>query len=211
MLSDLEIDYGTLLRYSVYGGTKKGDKSKVICGKLKNGDSAISSRAAEIIKNDYSKLFEDFFNENTILVPMPRSAPLTNNALWPAKVICDEFRNLSLCADVQELLIRNTKVPKSSHQNGGGNRPSIKIHYDSFLVKPVMLPFKNIVIVDDVLTLGRTSTAAIFKIKELYPEHTVKVFSIMRTRSREKKDVLIEPQIGIMRFRQDTGNVQLPD
>jgi hypothetical protein len=211
MLSDLTIDFATLLRYSARGTTIKGIKSIKICGRLKNGVPIISQKIAEIIKINYSLFFNDFFGDNAFLVPMPRSAPLTKGATWPAKIICQEFLSESLCADVGEILVRKHKVPKSSFQTGGHNRPDIQTHYDSFEIHPLLVPYKNIIVIDDVLTLGRTSTAAVMRLKEHFPNHNIKVFSLMRTRSKDNQNILLEPKIGKMKFRTNSGKVQMPD
>jgi hypothetical protein len=211
MLSDLTIDFATLLRYSPKGTTKKGIQSLNICGRLKNGSPVISKKVAEIIKADYPLVFNDFFGGNTFLVPMPRSAPLTNGATWPAKIICQEFLLESLCADVGEILVRKHKVPKSSFQTGGDNRPDVKTHYDSFEIIPVLVPYENIIVIDDVLTLGRTSTAAVMRLKEHFPDHNIKIFSVMRTRSIVNENILREPEVGKMQFRTNSGKVQLPN
>jgi hypothetical protein len=211
MLSDLTIHFATLLRYSAGGTTEKGIQSIKICGSLKNGSPIISKRVAEIIKTDYPLVFNDFFGDNTFLVPMPRSAPLTKGATWPAKIICQEFLSESLCADVGEILVRKHKVPKSSFQTGADNRPSIQTHYDSFEIDPVLVPYENIIVIDDVLTLGRTSTAAVMKLKEHFPDHNIKIFSVMRTRSRVDENIFREPEVGKMQFRTNSGKVQMPN
>jgi hypothetical protein len=211
MHSDLKIEFATLLRYSSKPTTQNGLKSKKICGALKNGTVAISNRACELIKTDYLDFFSEFFNDDTIVIPMPRSSPLTNEALWPAKIICNEFYRHNLCKDVLEILIRNKRVPQSSLQSRAPDRPDIQTHYNSFLVKPSFIPYRNIVIIDDVLTLGRTSTAAYMRIKENYPDHSVKVFSVMRTRSKTDDNILIDAQTGVMNFKVKSGNVQMPD
>jgi predicted amidophosphoribosyltransferase len=211
MLSDLTIDFSTLLRYSAGGTTKKGLQSLKIGGRLKNGSPNISKLVAEIIKTDCPLIFNNFFGDNTFLVPMPRSAPLTKGATWPAKIICQEFLKQSLCADFGEILVRKHKVPKSSFQTGGDNRPSIQMHYDSFKINSTIVPYENIIVIDDVLTLGRTSTAAVMRLKEHFPNHNIKVFSVMRTRSRVDENIFREPEVGKMQFRTNSGKVQMPD
>jgi predicted amidophosphoribosyltransferase len=133
------------------------------------------------------------------------------DATWPAKIICQEFLKQSLCGEVGEILIRTSTVLKSSYQVGADNRPSIETHFGSFEVKSILIPYDKIVIIDDVLTLGRTSTAAVMKLKEQYPCKDISVFSVMRTRSMSDENIIVEPQIGNMRFSHRSGKVQMPD
>lgn len=212
MPSSIKIQYGTFFRYSPKGTTEKGKKSLQICGKLKNGDRITSNKVASYISKNHLSFFEDFFGENTLLVPMPRSAPLFNSeALWPAKIICEEFQKESLGLEVREILLRTSKVPKSSFQNGANNRPSIEEHLKSFESISILIPYNNIVIIDDVLTLGRTSAAAYITLKEQYPDKNISIFSVMRTRSLTDENILIEPQISQMSFNEKSGKVQMPD
>ncbi len=209
MLSKLE--FATALVYCPRGISEKAKLSKTVCGHLKNGNVKVTSQVCDLMLNHNYPQLTNFINGNVAIVPMPRSAPLSIGALWPSKIIADELVNKGLGGAVFPILNRTTAVPKSSLQTSAKARPTCKIHFDSFTVTPTIIPYDTIVLVDDVLTLGRTSMAAAQKIKDAYPDYNVKVFTIMRTRGFEDNNILLKPENGTMYYNNSNGKVQLPD
>lgn len=206
-----KVDAATLLAYSPKGTSDISFKSRTIGGKIKNGDSKILD-AAIVHINKASKHLSPFLNTDRILVPAPRSSPLVEGALWPTKSIADKLLTNKLGYDVLPLVQRVKSVPKSSFQKGADSRPSVEMHLDSLRVVPSILPTQEITIIDDILTLGRTTFACWLKLKDAYPDANIKVFTIMRTRGFIP-DIpnIVDPMCFKMQYNTKTGKVWIPD
>ena len=74
----------------------------------------------------------------------------------------------------------------------------------------IIIPETTIIIVDDILTLGRTSMACALKLSEIYSEKEIKIFCPFRTRSFEDNNILKDIRFGEMKLS-NTGKVILPD
>ncbi|WP_024772914.1 hypothetical protein [Aquimarina macrocephali] len=207
MLSSL--DFATFSRYSPKGGSKYAQKSRTLRGLLKNGNPVMTQNAFKIIKGIPELM--TYFEGNPILVPVPRSSPIKEGALWPTKVITDELVKLGLGSGVSTCLKRIKSVPKSSFQTGADNRPSVLNHYESLQADFEFLDSNTMILVDDVLTLGRTTMACASRLSEAFPNAEIKVFALMRTRGFEDVNKLVEPRFGTMTFNKYSGKVQMPD
>jgi hypoxanthine phosphoribosyltransferase len=60
-------------------------------------------------------------------------------------------------------------------------RPTVQQHYQSFAVRPTAKAAKNILLVDDVITKGRTLAAAAMRMQEAFPKADVRAFALIRT------------------------------
>jgi hypoxanthine phosphoribosyltransferase len=75
-------------------------------------------------------------------------------------------------------------------------------HYDSFAIEPIQPPPTQVVLVDDVVTKGRTLLAAAARLKEAYPNTEVRAFALLRTMGLiEGVDQLLDPCVGEIRWR----------
>lgn len=132
------------------------------------------------------------------LVPVPRSAPLPDGALWPAKVICDVLLEHGFGHDIQTLLRRTKAVQKSSTSPADG-RPLVPIHIDSIEAERPLFPPQKITIVDDVITKGVTSFACAEIIKSICPSAKIRIFAMIRTQGLlENIEMITDPSTGII-------------
>lgn len=83
-------------------------------------------------------------------------------------------------------------------------------HYNSLRITnaapPISLDGARIVLVDDVVTRGSTFLAAASRISEVYPDHEIKVFALVRTVSRGAVDEMVSPRVGTITIRREHGN-----
>jgi hypothetical protein len=130
-----------------------------------------------------------------MLVPVPGSAPLWR-ADWVGERLAWCLKELGLGAEVWPLLRRRYAVKKSAFA-AAGRRPSVFEHYASFAVEPGMgrsglvaqygvlaAPGGSglrLILVDDVITRGRTLLAAAIRLRESFPCAQIRAFALLRT------------------------------
>ena len=196
-----KVDFGSLLTYTPRGNQTKHHKSRAIMRKLKNdavlqSGNLMSSLIAQIIRNELDGYpFSDYFNETTMLIPTPKSSMLQKDGLWVPQRITSALENKGLGIN-EECLIRNTPLPKSSKVSAP-DRPKAFQHYESMGVRESLLHPREIVLVDDVITRGATALGAVNKIKEAFPNASIRVFAAMRTiRNSDDFSDFFEPRTG---------------
>jgi hypothetical protein len=209
-----KIPYAVYLNYSPRGVSQFASDSKIIKGAIKNGNRNLISKIAQrIIESEDSSFLGEFLNENRILVPAPRSAQLIEGALWPTKTICEVFVENALGQETLALIHREIPVPKSSAIYNADGRPSVQRHIDSMRIIPSLVnPASNFTVIDDVLTLGRTTYACAHLLKLAYPLADIKIFVIMRTMGLvDDISRLIQPRHGEIQFNTDNGKTWIPN
>ncbi len=182
-----EIEFGSLLSYSVRGTSKKAEESKSAMRNLKQ-DNVLSS---EILTSEYvaqalrKKIkeypFADFFNSDTILVPIPRSSLPILGMLWVSERITTALINNGLGRSSEPCLERVSAVARSSGQRIGFRRASPSEHYESMRVRELLFEPKEIVAVDDVVTRGSTFLGGVNRLAEAFPNAKIRAFAVMRS------------------------------
>ena len=76
--------------------------------------------------------------------------------------------------------MRKFAVPKSAYAVPG-QRPTVQIHYASFQMTDQQLDVtQNIVLIDDIVTKGRTLLAAATMVAQAYPGARIRAFALIR-------------------------------
>jgi hypothetical protein len=195
-----EIPYGTLLNYSPRGASALSGRSRDICGGIKGGKLNVISCAIPHLQGPSCEALRPYFGEDATLVPVPRSAPLTEGALWPAMVIAEVFVSNGLGAEVLPCVRRVTAVRKSS-SSPAKERPQVSEHYESLGVDEQLMGPAQITLVDDVLTMGRTMFACAMRLIEAYPEAVVRGFALVRTQGLIPDiEELVDPSTGVISY-----------
>ena len=123
-------------------------RSRSVCGSIKAGRVAVMESAVRHLGKPRARILRPFLNPEVTLVPVPRSAPLTENALWPSKVIADILAARGFGAEVCALIERTVAVRKSSTSRTD-ERPLIPEHMASMRIRADMLAPVQITLVDD--------------------------------------------------------------
>lgn len=189
-------EYGTFANYSPRGSSDLSKRSRSTCGAIKAGRVAIIASAIPHLRDPKADILQPFLGPDVTLVPVPRSAPLPEGALWPAKVICDVLHEHGFGRDVQTWLKRSTAVRRSSN-SPAAERPLVPVHMGSIKAeRPFFVPDK-ITIVDDVLTMGRTSYACAELLQTVCPNSVIRIFAMIRTQGlQEDIEKIVDPDTG---------------
>lgn len=176
---------------------------------IKNGRAAtVRSAVIRLGESILVGAFEDFFGDydDVVVVPMPRSAPLVANALWPAEVICKEIVQQGLAKAVEPILRRVSAVPKSAFA-APGQRPDVQKHLDSMEASVSLVHGSRVILVDDVVTKGVTLYAGCALVQEKMPGADVRAFGLIRTLGLQPDiERIVDPVVGILRY--GWGDVQ---
>ena len=117
-----------------------------------------------------------------------------------AAVLAQALVQQGLGAVVWPGLRRTFAVPKSA-TSAQGARPSVASHYDSFRMEPLALHPARIVLIDDVITQGRTLLAAASRVREAIPGAEIRAFAMLRTLGRVSRvRRLLDPCRGEIRW-----------
>ena len=208
LLSD--VSCSSYLAYCPRDGGKLGAKSREICYALKRAEIGTIFKVAEHIRQNQSRPGVDgVLMEDTALVPMPRSAPLVEGALWPANILAWALLKNGLGACVIPLLERFQRVPKSSYAPPG-MRPTAAIHLESFRAVCPAIPPTRIVVVDDVVTTGATMLAAISEVSKAIPGVPVQGFAFIRTQSWGDLGAICNPKLSRIKLNNDGTTLRRP-
>lgn len=151
----------------------------------------VAERLVEDIA-DRRELLPDCLAADFTLVPTPRSSPLQQKSVWPARSVCNALLRHGIGRDVQPLVFRTHAVPKSA---GNASRPDAGVHYESFSVVSSLLEEapSRILLVDDVVTRGCTFLAAARRLREAVPGTEVVAFALARVQSAGEASVARSP------------------
>ena len=191
-----EFPYATFANYSPRGTSEDSQRSRLICGRIKAGKISQIESALPHLKSPEAEVLSPFLNPEVTLVPVPRSAPLTDGALWPSKVIADVLAAHGYGGDVVPLIERVTAVRKSS-SSPANERPLVHEHVDSMTVNGDLIHPAQITLVDDVLTKGCTTFACASMLAEAMPDSEIRIFAMIRTQGMvEEIERVLDPAIG---------------
>jgi predicted amidophosphoribosyltransferase len=188
--------YGTAGNYSPRGTSALSQRSRVVCGHIKAGRIAQIRAVIERLSEGPARVLDDLLNQEVTLVPVPRSSPLVEGALWPPLVIATELAGAGYGKEVRPLLERVEAVAKSSISLPE-NRPLVGTHKESIRVKRDLVIPEKITLIDDVLTQGRTTLACAELLREAFPQTEVKIFAVLRTQGLQPDiEKLFDPAVG---------------
>lgn len=196
-----EVKFGSLLTYTPRGTMTEHYRSRSVMRNLKNDEvlnsgNLMSTAIAQTIRNKLGSYpFSDYFNENTLLIPTPKSSLPQRDELWVPQRIALAMANNGL-GRIEECLYRSTALPRSS-TSLASDRPKARQHYDSMKIKELLDNPTEIILVDDVITRGATTLGAVNKLVETFPNARIRVFVAMRTMSNpDEFSEIIQPCVG---------------
>ena len=128
--------------------------------------------------------FAALFDGNVVLVPVPGSSPQPGGP-WVGERLAWCLREMGLARALWPCVRRRYRVRKSAFA-ASGERPSVLEHFASFAVDRLQdtASTPRLVLVDDVITRGRTLLAAAARLREAFPGSEIRAFAMMRTLGR---------------------------
>ena len=197
------IAYASCYVYSPAGAGAVCERSRLLRALLKAGDATFMLKYALRVRQQAkdSPLLAGFFDATDVLVPVPGSAPYIAGGLWAAEHLAVALVNEGLGATAWTGLRRIRAVRKSATA-APGERPTVNLHYESFVIERPTIPPERIVLIDDVVTKGRTLLAAASRVHEAFPCAQIRAFALVRTQGLiSGVQQLLDPCKGEIRWR----------
>ena len=187
--------------YSPAGVGVASERSRLLRELLKEGNAHFMLKYAMRVRlqTECYPCLGGFFLAGDVLVPVPRCAP-RSRGLWVAAELAQALvRNGVGKAAWQGL--RRIRAVRKSATAASATRPTVAAHYESFRVEQPSFRVASVVLIDDVVTKGRTLFAAAARLTEAFPDVPVRAFALLRTRGLiSAVDHLLEPCIGEIRW-----------
>jgi hypothetical protein len=199
------VTFASCYVYSPCGSGEMSERSRLLRGRLKSGDSRFIFKYAARVRQQAKECsrLSDFFDPNDILIPVPGSGPRHSEVVPVTDRLAAALVREGLGRCAWGGLQRVHAVRKSSTA-AGGQRPTVAKHYASFAIERTDVPAAcgQMVLVDDVVTKGRTLLAAATRLQEAFPFARIRAFALLRTMGLlPGVGQLLDPCVGEIRWK----------
>jgi predicted amidophosphoribosyltransferase len=174
-----------------------------MCAHLKTGDVQSLACFAQQLARECIEgcTLTTLFSTSTVLVPVPASTLTTTGLSCAAERLASALLQQGLGTAVWNGLARRLSVPKSATARAG-NRPTVDQHLRSFALVGPPPATDRILLIDDVVTKGRTLLAAAGFLQQALPGAQIRAFALFRTLSLTAEiDGVLQPCVGEIRWR----------
>src|SRR5579859_349915 len=196
------ITFASCYVYSPFGSGAACERSRLLRAMLKSGDAHFIVKYAFRVHQQVAQAspLAGFVCPDHILVPVPGSARSAAGTTTVAEHLAMAMAQAGLGGGIWNGLRRIWPVRKSATASPGA-RPTVANHYDSFAVEAATALPPRVVLVDDVITKGRTLLAAAARLQDAFPAAEIRAFAMLRTMGLvEGVDHLLEPCVGEIRW-----------
>jgi hypothetical protein len=180
--ADYLLPFASCYAYSPKGESEVSQRSRQLCARVKIGSAKwLRSYAATVHQEvNHGGALSEFFSKHIVLVPIPKYESPGNAMPWVARRLALGLQEAGLGKEVWTGLKRISSVARSSSA-WMWERPTVQQHYQSFAVTPSSKEIKNILLIDDVITKGRTLAAAAMRMQDVFPKADIRAFALVRT------------------------------
>jgi hypothetical protein len=192
-----KVAFASCYVYSPTGIDVVSERSRLLCEFLKEGNAHFMLRYAVRVRqqSEGCSRLAGFFLADDVLVPVPRCSPRSRGT-WVAAELSQALVRAGIGRFAWPGLRRISAVRKSATAASGA-RPTVASHYESFEVERPSFRMSRLVLVDDVITRGRTLLAAAARLSEAFPNVPVRSFALLRTRGLiSGVQQVLEPCVG---------------
>ena len=194
------VTYASCYVYSPQGTSAVCERSRLLCALLKSQDRYFIDKYVDRIQQQVAEhhRLSGFFSAADILIPVPSCVP-GGGANAPAR-LADVMVRRGLGRASWHGLKRVHAVQKSATAR---SRPTVAMHMESFLVDARGdSPPDSIILIDDVVTKGRTLLAAAARVHLAFPKARIRAFAVLRTMGLVPEvPRLFEPWLGCIRWQ----------
>ncbi len=182
------IVFGSYLVYPSSATGKEDQDAKSFILGVKQDRVTARGRLIEIAVTELKRnlprtpLGANLFDGSAMLVPMPNHGLRTKNGVWAAASLADVMVAEGLAASVVPCIERVTPIRKAAYCPPE-MRPSPREHYDTMAVQSqgLLRDVLRIVMVDDLVTRGSTFSGAAVRLREAFPQASIRAFGLART------------------------------
>ena len=175
------LSFASCYVYAPRGEGLLSAEARLLCRRVKTSDPRwlprYAGQVAELCARE--RLFAQLFTRDVWLVPVPGSTPASTRPTAACQ-LATALHELGLGSDVWPGITRHTAVTRSATALLGA-RPTVWQHYESFAIAPAPRTPRRIVLVDDVITKGRTLLAAATRLRCEFAHADVRGFAMVRT------------------------------
>ena len=195
------LKFASLYIYSPHASGWLAADSRALCARVKVSDPLWLPHFAGCV---YRLSLQDralagLFARNAVLVPVPGSAHRRKRR-WPALQLALALSQVGFALPVWTVLERRYSVIKSATAAPAA-RPTVRQHYDSFAATLPLVPTRRIILIDDVITRGRTLLAAAARLRSVSAYVDVQAFALIRTAGlADHIEQTAEPCHGVIRW-----------
>ena len=168
---------------------------------MRRPENHAPQRAARVHGSGQRRSAHGVFRQRDRAVPIPASAPSEDGSAWVSTRLANALVAAGLGATCWPGLQRTRSVRKSSGARPGA-RPSVAEHRLSLQVERSESPPRQILLIDDVVSRGRTLFAASLCVREAFPTAEIRAFALLRTLGLLPEiERLLDPCVGEIRWR----------
>jgi len=197
-----DLAFGACYLYSPHGRGSIASGSRLLRVRLKTADPRWLPQYAARVRAlaARSGRYPGFFGPQVVIVPVPGSQPQAQGRPWVAECIAAEFLRQGLAGRMWSGLRRIRPVRKSATAPQG-RRPSVREHCQTLTAESCAEQFPLLLLVDDIVSKGRTLLAAADTLRQAFPASDIRAFAVARTMSLvDRIEHLVAPCEGHIRW-----------
>jgi predicted amidophosphoribosyltransferase len=199
------LDFASCYVYAPCGACAVSARSRSLCAMIKAPEPLLVPLYARCVMRQahLMPILAEFFRAIDVLVPIPASEPRRPSREYLPERLAEAFVAEGLARTAWRGLCRVSAVPKSATA-APGRRPTVRAHYDSLgVVSGCDLPEDvRLLLIDDVVTKGRTLLAAAARLREAFPQARITAFALLRTLGfKDHIEDLLDPCVGRIGWR----------
>jgi hypothetical protein len=144
-----------------------------------------------------------FFPAGAIFIPVPGSSPSTRGGATASARVAVALWKRGLGKGVW-FGLRRVRAVRKSATAAPGARPTLRAQFDTMVVEARLPDASHLVLIDDVVTKGRTMLAAAVRLREVFPLADIRGFALLRTMGYcAVVDRFLMPCTGIIEWMRD--------